>query len=382
VEVMKKVLIFILSLLGLLISFKLVQIYFDANFLTGSTGHFCSINSVVDCNGVAQSKYSNFLGIPLALYGLGFYIAIIGLLLLEKLTQKFSFFKHFEDLKNPMAYIHLMAVFSIFVSVTLAYVSNFQIHKICLLCYMTYGINALIFVVASLKQSLFESFKTTVADFKAFIKNPSNKIFIPFVGLLFFIVVLFFNQTQVLVPTAQDVLDRGNVLGDRTSHLRLYVYSDYNCPYCARMNVEVHDLVNNVDGLRVDRIEYPIDKTCNPRVKGRGFHNSCQAARYALAAKEQGKYVMMSSLLFENNDNLSERNILRVARKHGIDTKKLYQDAHSPKIKEELADNIKTATDTGINSTPSTKIGVKIYNYYLSYDELYAIVSEYKDVVR
>jgi protein-disulfide isomerase len=101
-----------------------------------------------------------------------------------------------------------------------------------------------------------------------------------------------------------------------------------------------------------------------------------------LAAKEQGKYVMMSSLLFEHSDNLSEKNILRVAKKHGLDTQKLYKDAHSQKIKEELDDNIKQAVDTGINSTPSAKIGVKIYNYFLSFDELYAIVSEYKDVVK
>lgn len=379
---MKKILVFILSLLGLIISFKLSQIYFDANFMTGTTGHFCSINNVMDCNGVAQSKFSHFLGIPLALYGFGFYVAILGLLSLEKLREKFNFFqRHFENLTHPLSYIHLMAIFSLFVSVTLAYVSNFQIHKICILCYMTYGINALIFMVLA-RQPLSESIRHTVDDFRAFVKNPKNKIFFPFMSLLALVLFIFINQTQIMVPSAQDVLDRGNVLGDRNSHLRLYVYSDYNCPYCARMNTETHKLAGKVDGLRIDRIEYPMDKTCNPRVKGRGFHNSCQAARYALAAKEQGKYVMMSSLLFEHNDNLSEKNILRVAQKHGIDTEKLYKDAHSQKIKDELDDNIKQAVDTGINSTPSAKIGVKIYNYFLSYDELYAIVSEYKDVVK
>ncbi len=76
---MKKILVFILSLLGLIISFKLSQIYFDANFMTGTTGHFCSINNVMDCNGVAQSKFSHFLGIPLA-YMACFY-SILGLFL-------------------------------------------------------------------------------------------------------------------------------------------------------------------------------------------------------------------------------------------------------------------------------------------------------------
>lgn len=378
---MKNILIFILSILGLAVSIKLSQIYFDANFLGGSTGHFCSINSVVDCNGVAQSKFSSFLGIPLAVYGMLFYLLIIGLLFMDKLIAKFNFFKHFEDFTHPLQYIHLMSIFSLFVAVTLAYISTFVLHKICILCYVTYGINALIFMILA-RMSPRKSAEVTVHDVKAFAKNSKNKFLFPFLSLAFVMIVLTANQTQVMVPSPQDILDRGNVLGDKNSYLKVSMYTDYNCPYCARMNTEAHKLVENMDGVRIERVEYPMDKTCNPYVKGRGFKNSCQAAKYALASKEQGKYVMMSSLLFEHSDNLSEKNILKVANKYGLNTKKLYADAHSQKINDELDNNIRKAAETGINSTPSTKIGVKIYNYFLSYDELYAIVSEYKNVVR
>lgn len=377
----KNVLIFILSILGLAVSIKLSQIYFDANFMGGSTGHFCSINAVVDCNGVAQSKFSSFLGIPLAVYGVGFYVMILGLLLLDKLIAKFNFFKHFEDFTHPLQYIHLLAIFSLFVAVTLAYISTFMLHKICILCYVTYAVNALIFVLLA-RLSVRESVKVTVHDVKAFAKNSKNKFLFPFLSLAFVMIVLTANQTQLMVPSPQELIDRGNVLGDKNSYLKVTMYTDYNCPYCARMNTEAHQLAQNMDGIRIERVEYPIEKSCNPNVKGRGFRHSCQAAKYAIAAKEQGKYVLMSSLLYENNNNLSEKNILRIADKHGLDSKKLYADAHSQKIKDELNDDIKKATETGINSTPSTKIGVKIYNYFLSYDELFAIVSEYKNVVR
>lgn len=378
---MRNILIFILSIVGLIVSVKLGQIYFDANFMGGTTGHFCSINTVVDCNGVAQSPYSTFLGIPLALYGAFFYLSIIGLLLLDKLVKKFRLFKYFEDFKHPLNYIHLMAIFSIFVAVSLAYISTFEIGKICILCYITYGINALIFIMLA-RMSLRQSIKVTIEDTRAFIKHPRNKLILPLFIISFGAILFIINQTHVFLPSAQQILDRGNVLGDRNSYLRVYVYTDYNCHYCAQMNKELHRLVENMDGVRIERIEYPIDKTCNPKVKCHGFKNSCQAARYALAAKEQGKYVMMSSLLFENKNNLSEKNIIKVAQKHGINTEKLCIDANSQKIKDELTDEIRLANETGINSTPSLKIGVKIYNYYLSYDELYAIVSRYKNVVQ
>ncbi len=379
---MRNISILILSILGLALSVKLSQIYFDANFLHGTTGHFCSINSVFDCNGVAQSKYSSFLGIPLAIYGIMFYLAIIGLLLLKYLVEKFRIFKLFKDLKHPLNYIHLMSIFSLFIAVTLAYISTFQIHKICILCYMTYGINALIFILLATKLSLRKSIKVTVKDVQEITKNAKNKFIFPFFSILFISLILIANQTKVFVPTPQDLLDRGNILGDKNSHLRLYIYSDYNCPYCARMNTEVDKLAKNIDGIRIEKVEFPMDRTCNPKIKTHGFKNSCQAARYALAAKKQGKYLLMGNLLFEHNNNLSEKNILKVARKYGINEKQLYQDANSQEIKNELDTQIKTSIDTGINSTPSAKIGVKIYPYALSYDEMYAIVSEYKSVVR
>lgn len=379
---MRNLSILILSLIGLALSVKLSQIYFDANFLHGTTGHFCSINAVMDCNGVAQSKYSSFLGIPLAVYGVMFYLSIIGLLMLKKLAEKFRLFKFFEDFKHPLNYIHLMSIFSLFVAVTLAYISTFQLHKICILCYMTYGINALIFIILATKLSVRKSVKVTVHDVQEFTKHTKNKFIFPFFSIFFISLILIANQTQVFVPSAQDLLDRGNILGDKNSHLKLTIYSDYNCPYCARMNSETDQLVKNLDGFRVERMEFPMERTCNPKIKDHGFKNSCQAAQYALAAKKQGKYLLMGNLLFEHNNNLSEKNILKVARKHGIDEKKLYQDAHSQEIRDELEKQIKTSIDTGINSTPSAKIGVKIYPYALSYDELYAIVSEYKSVVR
>jgi protein-disulfide isomerase len=379
---MRNILILILSIVGLALSVKLSQIYFDANFLTGSTGHFCSINSVLDCNGVAQSKYSSFLGIPLAIYGIIFYLAIIGLLLLKKLVEKFRIFQFLKDFKHPLNYIHLMSIFSLFIAVTLAYISTFQIHKICVLCYITYGINALIFMLLATKLSVRKSIEVTAQDVQKVAKNVKNKFIFPFFSIIFISLILIANQTQVFVPTPQDLLDRGNILGDKNSHLRLYIYSDYNCPYCARMNTEVDQLAKNIDGLRVEKVEFPMDRTCNPKIKTPGFKNSCQAARYALAAKKQGKYLLMGNLLFEHNNNLSEKNILKIAKKYGINEKQLYQDANSQEIKDELDKQIRISIDTGINSTPSAKIGVKIYNYALSYDELYAIVSEYKNVVR
>lgn len=372
----KSILTLILGIVGFIISLHLAFIYFDANLATGSTGHFCSINSVVDCNGVAQSSYSAFLGIPLAIWGMLFYSGVIGLSLLDIFKEKLPFFVEFQ---HPMNYLYLMSIFSLFVAVALAYISTAKLHKICILCYMTYGINAMIFAILA-KNSFTQSIKFAYQDTMNFLRKLKNTYILPFLSIFFVFLVMFFNHTQILAPNTQALLDRGNILGDKNSHLRIYVYTDYNCPYCQKTNQNVIKLAQNIDGIRIEKIEYPIDNNCNPNCS-KTSNNSCLAAKYALASKKQGKYILMSSLLFENHNNLTEKNILKIAQKHGIDPQKLKKDANSEEIKNELFNQIQKSSDFGINSTPSTKIGVKIYNYYLPYNELYKIVSEYKNVV-
>ena len=117
----KSLLTLILGLLGFVVSLKLAFIYFDANLGGGGTGHFCSLNSIVDCNGVAQSSYSVFLGIPLAIWGMLFYLGVIGFSLLELLKEKLPFF---VELRHPLNYLYLMSVFSLFVAVAILLLSS------------------------------------------------------------------------------------------------------------------------------------------------------------------------------------------------------------------------------------------------------------------
>lgn len=380
---MRKILTLILGVIGFFVSLKLSQIYFDANFLAGYKGSFCSINSVVDCDGVARSSHSTFLGIPWALYGMLFYMIVIGLSLFDDLSKRFKFMKMFEDFSHPQNYLLLMGLFSVFMSLYLAWVSTFQLHKICILCYVTYVINLALFIMYASKLSLRQSVKVTVEDAHSFLKNAQNRKFFSIFFIVAFVLVFSANQTQIFVPKSYVHLFKGNVLGKANAKAKIQVYSDYNCPYCALLNNELYKLAHKLGDVKIELISFPLDQECNPIMKKKkGHKGSCLAARYALAAKQQCKFLEFNAELFKGDYQLTEENILIAAKKVGLNVKQLKADAASEEVEDALQSGIQRGLSTGVDSTPTIKIGMKVYNYFVPYEKMYVLVSEYKDAFK
>lgn len=69
-------LLLVLTFLGLADAWYLAQAALDGTALSCSIQGLESLNG---CNQVAQSVYSQFLGLPIALYGVGFYAALFAI---------------------------------------------------------------------------------------------------------------------------------------------------------------------------------------------------------------------------------------------------------------------------------------------------------------
>jgi len=156
----------VLAFIGLALAIKLAFIYYSANYDIYSLSSFCSINDFVDCDGVAKTTTAQFLGIPLAYWGMFFYLVVIFLTIVDKL-KNIKFLKFLEVFKNPLAYIATLGSISFIVSMILAGISLFGIKKICILCVITYFIDLIIALVASdgMFKNIVKSFKMTFWDF-------------------------------------------------------------------------------------------------------------------------------------------------------------------------------------------------------------------------
>jgi protein-disulfide isomerase len=81
------------------------------------------------------------------------------------------------------------------------------------------------------------------------------------------------------------------------------------------------------------------------------------AARAALAAKEQGKYIAMHRALLADRGALDETNVLRIAGTVGLDVAKLKTDMARGDIDERLKRTIELARVLDIRGTPAFVIG-------------------------
>lgn len=375
----KKLTIQILTVIGFLLTIKLACIYYVANYEKYALSSFCSINDFIDCDGAAKSSVSQFWGIPLAYWGMLFYITIFFLTIVDKLKQV-KLLKFLEVFKNPMSYIAVLGTVAFVISMILAGLSLFKIHKLCVLCVVTYFIDLIIALVASscsIKQ-IASDFKNTVLDFIAGAKKYPKTL-----AILLIIVISFFTYSGVTynfvphIKKQKAILKyrdikfnpyraKGNTLGSENADVVIELYSDYVCPLCYIHNIMLHQAAKEFSNIKIIHHNYPFDKECNPYISFNMHPNACFMARGAIAARNQGNYWEMSSLLYENQPT-NMKAMLKLAKQLNFNEAKFISDFESDKTSKEIETELNKAVDLNIDSTPTMYVngdkivGVKPY---------------------
>ena len=172
----KTIIIALLAAIGLVLTFELAFIFFKVNFNETYSASFCSVNNLIDCDGVAKTNYSMFLGIPLALWGMFYYLLTLFLNFVHVIQNRFKN-TIFDVFKNPKSYIATLGLVSFAVSICLATISIFKINKICVLCFVTYFIDLFIAFAA----------KARVVSLCRILKTPSLTLLTELKNIHFFL---------------------------------------------------------------------------------------------------------------------------------------------------------------------------------------------------
>ncbi len=380
----KKVLIAVLALIGILTTIKLAVIYYNANFNPYSLPSFCSVNDFIDCDNIAKTSESQFLGIPLAYWGMFLYAFMLLMLFVDKL-KNFKYLKFLEVFKNPLSYIGALGLISFVISIALLCISLFEIKKLCILCAFTYILNLLIGWIAS-EGHFVSAVKQSFTDFMDAVKI--KKYLIAFIAVMI-VAMGFLTYTATSFKFAPQVKKqlqfqeftkakknkyavKGNILGDKNAKKIIYVYSDYQCPICYAHNIMMHKLAKEVKGIKIVHKNLPLDTDCNGYLQSPFHEGSCVDARFAVAAEEQGKFWEMNDILFQNKPK-TEDEILKLVEGKGFDIEKLQKDANSAETALKIKEDIREAYKKGINGTPTTMInnnayvGIKTYKDYVEW---------------
>jgi len=373
-EFYKSIVIGFLVLLGFCVTVDLAYIYYQANFNEYALPSFCSVSETIDCDGVARTVESQFFGVPLAYWGLFLYSFITMLLSVDYL-KKVPFLKFLEVFKNKFHYIASLGIIAFTISMILLCISLFGIHKICIMCFITYIIDLGIAIVAvqGIKGNFFGAVKQSWLDFVEALKPIPYRIAFIIVMLL---AVGFLNWTTISAKfspalkfnreygeftraTSNKYAVKGNILGsDAKDAVVLHIYSDYMCPMCYACNIMLHKLAGEYKNLRIEHHSLPLDTQCNKYLKEEFHHGSCVMAHYAEAAHMQGKFWEVNSLFFEKKPQ-GEDEVINVLENSGfgLDMDKLQKDAHSAKVDKIIQDDIQYAVANKQIGTPTMQLG-------------------------
>jgi protein-disulfide isomerase len=134
--------------------------------------------------------------------------------------------------------------------------------------------------------------------------------------------------------------------GKADASLAVVQFFDYNCGYCRRVSPVIDQLLRDNSQLRVIFKEFPI---LGPE--------SEFAARAALAAQKQGKYMEFHRELMGLSSKATPTAVEETARKAGLNIDRLLADMKSAEIQGVLDRNRQLGSTIGVQATPSFVIG-------------------------
>lgn len=174
------------------------------------------------------------------------------------------------------------------------------------------------------------------------------------------------KETGQQLASAGDKLEvafPGAVLGNPDGTTVLVEFTDFACGYCRQSVRDVEALVAADPNLKVVIRELPIIAP-----------TSADAARWGLAAAEQGKYPAFHKAMFAAG-RTDPASIETAATAAGLDLDRARAFIKDPRVAAELSSNLDMARQLGIDGTPSWVIGNQLLAGAVGKDALSKAIS-------
>lgn len=159
------------------------------------------------------------------------------------------------------------------------------------------------------------------------------------------------RSEQAVAAHAEEVFrsPTSAVAGNPQGDVSVVAFFDYNCPYCRKDVPALAKLMAGDPNLRLVLKELPV---LGP--------DSEAAARLALAAKRQGKYLELYRRLIGTQGRVTETRALAAAAEMGLDTARLKADMDDPAITATLLANTRLANALGVKGVPFYLVGDQV----------------------
>jgi protein-disulfide isomerase len=161
------------------------------------------------------------------------------------------------------------------------------------------------------------------------------------------------NSVQLIrINMIEDIsLENAPVQGPRDAPVTIAVFSDFQCPYCARL-VPVLDQVI---------AQYPRQVKIVYKQFPLGIHGfASRAAQFSIAAQRQGKFWEFHDRLFEHYHQLSDQVVEQIRTDLHLDPEKFRSDMLAPGTIAQINADIKNGQQAGVRGTPTVFVNGKL----------------------
>lgn len=359
-----------LALAGVAVALWLVRLHFRAH---AGLASFCAFDEVFNCDRVATSRYSVFLGLPVAAWGVLGYAVPAGL-------AGWALARRRPHPGWPAGLLLLVSAAAVAASIALALVSKLLIGAFCLLCAAAWTLSFLLLVAAwraSRPAGVAAAVRADVAVLRRNLPRTAA-VAVALAAVLAAAVVAYpryWTKPAHAVGTAgppaagaqrPGVPARPAVPGavpattaQAGDAREIVVFSDYACPFCAKAHEDTEAALARNPEIRVVHRHFPLDPECNPLVKRQIHPGACALARAAICAEAQGKEREMSTALFRNQE--ARRPVESLAADLGLDLALFRACIAAPETDKRLAADVAEGIGRGIKVTPSFVVGGAVY---------------------
>lgn len=168
------------------------------------------------------------------------------------------------------------------------------------------------------------------------------------------------------------------IFGKKEAPITIFEYSDFQCPYCSRGYQTIKQVRKEYgDKVRVVFKHLPLD-----------FHPlAMPAAKYfeAIAKQSPDKAEKFHDLMFENQAQMKDKGeklLPEMAKKSGVDMKKLEADLKDEKIAAKIATDMEEAKKFNMSGTPGFIInGVSLRGAY-PFPEFKSIIDQHLSTLK
>ncbi len=139
--------------------------------------------------------------------------------------------------------------------------------------------------------------------------------------------------------------------GSDKASVTIAVFDDYQCPYCAKLEPQLKQLLER----------YPQDvKLVIKQFPLRSHPQAMRAAKAALAAHRQGKFWEMHEKLFQKQNELNEAKINEIAQSIGLDMSRFEKDMTDKDIERMIQQDLQNGFQIRVQGTPTVFVNGKL----------------------